>query len=123
LAAGLPFGGVIGIEFSRELHETVLRNLTRLTPQITRGGKIRSIHGDAAWFEPPKSNLVCYFYNPFEAPVMAAVAARLVAHHDEFGCRIIVIYVDPRHRQFFEKSGKFSIQYETPDTVVLTTPA
>lgn len=123
LAAGFPFEEVIGIEFSRELHETALRNLTRLTPEINHCGKVRSVHGDAALFEPPKSNLVCYFYNPFEAPVMAAVAARLVAHHDEFGYRIIVIYVDPQHREIFEKSGKFAIYYETADIVVLTTPA
>ena len=108
LAAGFPFEEVIGIEFSRELHEIALRNLARLTSEITRCGKVSSIHADAALFEPPKSNLVCYFYNPFGPPVMTAVAARLIAHHDQFGYRIIVIYVDPRHREIFEESGKFT---------------
>jgi SAM-dependent methyltransferase len=123
LAAGFPFEEVIGIEFSRELHETALRNLARLTPEITRCGKVSSIHADAALFEPPKSNLVCYFYNPFGPPVMAAVATRLIAHHDQFGYRIIVIYVDPQHREIFEESGKFRIYNEAGNTVVLTTAA
>ena len=123
LAAGFPFEEVIGIEFSRELRETALRNLTRLTPEITRCGKVSSIHADAAVFEPPKSNLVCSFYNPFGPPVMAAVAERLIAHHDQLGYRIIVIYVDPQHREIFEESGKFTIYNEAGNTVVLTTAA
>jgi len=54
---------------------------------------------------------------------MTAVAARLIAHHDQFGYRIIVIYVDPRHREIFEESGKFTIYNEAGNTVVLTTAA
>ena len=123
LAVGFPFEEVIGIEFSRELHETALRNLTRLTLEIARRGKVSSIHADAALFKPPKSNLVCYFYNPFGPPVMAAAAARLIAHHDQFGYRIIVIYVDPQHREIFEESGKFTIYNEAGNTVVLSTAA
>jgi hypothetical protein len=52
---------------------------------------------------------------------MAAVAARLMARHEEFGYRIIIIYVDPRHREIFEKTSKFVILDETTHTLVLTT--
>ena len=54
---------------------------------------------------------------------MAAVAERLIAHHDQLGYRIIVIYVDPQNREIFEKSGKFTIYNEAGNTVVLTTAA
>ena len=122
VAAGFPFKEVLGIEFSRELHEVAQQNIARLPPEITRCGVVRSIHGDAASFEPPKSDLVCYFYNPFERPIMAVVAARLMARHDQFGCRIIIIYVDPRHREIFEETGKFEILDQSPHFLVLTTP-
>jgi hypothetical protein len=119
VAAGLPFEKVIGIEFSRELHEAALRNLACLTPAITRCGTVTSIHVDAALFEPPKSNLLCYFYNPFSLPVMSAVAERLIALHKQYNYRIMIIYVDPRHREIFEESGKFTIFDETEDAVIL----
>ncbi|HWX33984.1 MAG TPA: class I SAM-dependent methyltransferase [Steroidobacteraceae bacterium] len=121
VAAGFPFKEVVGIEFSRELHEIALRNIARLPADLVRAGKVRSFHGDAALFEPPKSDLVCYFYNPFGAPVMGPVAERLVAHHEQNGYRVIIIYVDPRHRKIFEETGKFAILNETPQTLILTT--
>jgi len=121
VAAGFPFKEVVGIEFSRELHEIALQNIARIPAGLTRADTIRSIHGDAAAFEPPKSDLVCYFYHPFGPPVMAAVAARLGAHHAEDGYRIIIIYVDPRHREIFEQTQKFVVLDESPEILILTT--
>lgn len=121
VAAGVPFKEVIGIEFSRELHEAAIENIARLPPDAARAITVRSIHADAASFELPKSDLVCYLYNPFGPPVMAAVAERLVAHHEHLGFRVIIIYVDPRHRDIFEASGKFTILDDRPHTLVLTT--
>jgi hypothetical protein len=100
VAAGFPFKEVVGIEFSRELHEIALQNIARIPPALTRSDIIRSIHSDVTALEPPKSDLVCYFYNPFGPPVMAAVAARLAAHHTNYGYRSILsmsILVIVRH--------------------------
>jgi hypothetical protein len=122
VAAGFPFKEVIGIEFSRELHDVAERNISRLPPDVTLSGTVRSIYGDAGSFEPPPSDLVCYFYNPFGPPVMEAVAARLVAHRERFGYRIIVIYVDPRHPEIFEITGKFIVLDKSRHALVLSTP-
>jgi hypothetical protein len=70
VAASFPFKEVIGIEFSRELHEIALSNIARLPPDLSRAGKVSSIHCEASAFELPDSNLVCYFHNPFGPPVM-----------------------------------------------------
>jgi hypothetical protein len=123
IAAGFPFKEVVGIEFSRELHAVALQNIARLPPDVTRAGTVHSIHGDAASFEPPRSDLVCYFYNPFGAPIMEAVVGRLVGHHERYGYRVIVIYVDPRHPEIFEKTGKFVILDKAPNALILTTHA
>jgi hypothetical protein len=121
IAAGFPFKEVVGVEFSRELHEIAERNIARIPPEYSRAGALRSIHGNAATFELPKSDLVCYFYNPFGPPVITAVADRLAAHHHDYGYRIIIIYVDPRHREAFERTRKFVVFDETSGTLILTT--
>jgi SAM-dependent methyltransferase len=123
VAAAFPFKEVIGIEFSRELHEIALQNIARFPPGAIRAGAVRSICGDAASVEMPRSDLVCYFYNPFGAPVMKAVAARLIAHHQRFGHRIIVIYLHPRHRECFENTGEFTALNETSEALILSTRA
>ncbi len=120
IAGGLPFRAVIGIEFSRELHETAVQNISRFPPHLINAGSVASRCEDAVSFPLPSSNLVCYFHNPFGPPVLSKVVARLEAHRDS-GYRILVIYLDPRHREIFERTGKFAIFDETPSTLVLTT--
>ena len=119
IAAGLPFRAVIGVEFSRELHETAVQNISRFPSHLINAGTVTSRCGDAASFQLPPSNLVCYFHNPFGPPVLAEVVARLAAHRDS-GYRILAIYLDPRHREVFERTGKFAIFNETPSILVLT---
>ena len=124
VAAGFPFKEVIGIEFSRELHETALKNIARIMRDMIRYGEVTNPHCDAASFQPPKSNLVCYFYNPFEPPIMAAVAARLISHYEQSGSKIIVIYVDPRYRDISSRQEDFRCSMnETDDFVVLHAPS
>lgn len=121
VAAGFPFREVIGVEFSRELHEVALKNIARFPRSATHAGVVRSIHDDASAYEPPLSDLVCYFYNPFGPPIMERVATRLASLHVQYGYRIIIIYVDPRHPDIFEKTTKFAALAKSPDVVVLTT--
>jgi SAM-dependent methyltransferase len=123
VAAAFPFKEVIGIEFSRELHEIAVENIARFPTSAVRARAMRSICGDAASVEISQSDLVCYFYNPFGAPVMEAVAARLIAHHQRFGHRIIVIYLHPRHRECFDNTGNFVVLNETSEALILSTQA
>jgi SAM-dependent methyltransferase len=122
VAAGFPFKSVIGVEFSRELHEVAARNIAALPAQAVRAGAIETVHGDAGAFHPPHHNLVCYLYNPFGPPVIAEVARRLASHPDDHGGRVIVIYADPRHRAVFEETGKFTILDERPQVLTMATP-
>jgi hypothetical protein len=121
IAGEFPFNEVLGIEFSRELHEIALQNIARLPVSAARASKILSVHGDAALFELPKSDLVCYFYNPFGPPIITQVVARLVAHHEQYGYQIIIIYHDPQHREVFENTKKFATFEKSGNTLLLTT--
>ena len=121
IAAERPFREVIGIEFSRELHEIALRNISRLPRHLARAARVRSINSDAAEVGLPTGNLVCYFNNPFGPPIISRVVERLMAHHRDRGCHLLVVYVVPRHRALFERCGIFTILDETQDAVIFTT--
>jgi hypothetical protein len=119
IAAGFPFKAVLGIEFSQELHEIAVQNIARFPQNLITAGTLTSIREDASSFPLPPSDLVCYFHNPFGPPVLSEVVARLEAHC-EIGYRVLVVYLDPQHRDIFEQTGKFAVLDETPSTLILT---
>jgi len=112
IAAGRSFQAVVGVEFSRELHETAIRNIAQFPAELISAAMVTSLCGDAAFFSLPAANLVCYFHNPFGPPVLSQVVPRLEAHCAN-GYRVLVIYLDPRHREIIERSGKFAVLVET----------
>jgi hypothetical protein len=126
VAAQFPFREVIGVEFSRQLHEIALRNIAQFPADQLHCRSIRSTLEDATAFVLPPSDLVCYFYNPFGVEVLTGVVRRLAAHAGN-GYRVIVIYVKADHREVFDQSGVFTVMAESPKekwlpgAVVLTT--
>lgn len=121
IAATFPFKEVIGVEFSRELHETAIKNIARFPPNLIRSGAVRSVHSDAALFVLPASDLVCYFANPFGPPVLSQVVARLSSHTRRSGYWIIIIYMNPKHPEVFEQTRDFAVIDNSSDTLILTT--
>ena len=111
VAAEFDFSSVVGVEFCAALHETALANIAHLPAARRAGGRVRSVLGDATEFPLPQTDLVCFLYNPFGPPVIDAVAERLAAHCDA-GFRVFVIYINPRHRDVFERAGRFETIYE-----------
>jgi len=126
VAAQFPFKEVIGVEFSRQLHEIALRNIARFPSDQLHCCSIRSILEDATAFVLPPSDLVCYLYNSFESEVLTSVVQNLAAHAGN-GYRVIVIYMNPVHREVFDQNGIFTVIAESPEgkwlpgAVVLTT--
>lgn len=80
LAAERPYRQVIGVEISPALHEVAKENRDRYPRERLRSHDIRLVRADAATFTFPRGDLAVYLYNPFRAPVMEAVVARLAAH-------------------------------------------
>jgi len=93
-AAAYPFRKVIGVEFARELHETAQQNLLRHPAHLRRAG-VELYHGDAVEFPVPDGNLVLYFYEPFEAPVLAMVIARIRPALK--GRNVVVVHIRSRN--------------------------
>jgi SAM-dependent methyltransferase len=79
LAAQLPFRRIIGVEFSRQLHDVAATNVARLRangvlPALER---IELVWLDAAQFEFPAEPLVVHFFNPFFGSVLTQVLQNL----------------------------------------------
>ena len=120
IAAEYPFKQVIGVEFSPELNEIARQNIVRLPSSRKQAGDIVTLCCDAAEFDPPPGGLVCYFYNPFDAAVVGPIADRL-AGRAAADYRTIIIYVDPRHRDLFERTGAFKIVHDKSPLLLLST--
>ena len=92
LAAARNFKQIVGLEFSRELHETAEANVERFTKTVTGCRNIRPLHADVTRFDIPCGNSVLYFNNPFSEEVMAAVIRNIEKAHQQGQGTIYVLY-------------------------------
>jgi SAM-dependent methyltransferase len=92
LAAELPFRRIVGVEFSRSLHEVALRNIATLGRDAAR---VEAIHDDATSFEPPAGPLVLYFFHPFGAPVLREVLGCVRASIERVPRPVYVVLTGP----------------------------
>jgi SAM-dependent methyltransferase len=104
IASEFGFSKVIGIEFSPELVKAAHENITAFERLGSKKSDIEVILGDVCEYEIPAMRLVCYFYNPFQRPVMAHVVNKLTASIQAHRRDVYVIYVHPEHRNLFDKS-------------------
>jgi predicted RNA methylase len=100
IAHRLGFHPVTGVEFSPELAEIALQNLS------TCGIPGRVLCCDAADVDFP-SDCVIFMYNPFDSHVMEEVARKI----RESTSRIYVVYVNAKYADLFED---FQSIYQEP---------
>ncbi len=73
-ASRFPFLQIIGIEFSRELHDIALENIRHFSQDRgLRETPLRSICADVTTMDLPVTPLILYFWNPFGPPVLSKV--------------------------------------------------
>jgi SAM-dependent methyltransferase len=92
VASHYPFREVIGVEFSRELHQTAEDNIRRYQSPARRCKRVRSVCADAATFPLPDHDCVLYFNNPFAEPVFAQVLANVQAAYQRSHRKLFVLY-------------------------------
>jgi SAM-dependent methyltransferase len=104
VASEFAFRSIAGVEFSAPLHEIALCNIAKL-PAAKRA-RVRALLEDATQTILPAGDVVCYIYNSFGPPVLDAVVANMAAHK---GGELFVIYINPKHRDVFERDGRFAV--------------
>ncbi|HEU0224617.1 MAG TPA: class I SAM-dependent methyltransferase [Steroidobacteraceae bacterium] len=102
LAARHPFRRVVGVEMSAALHEVAAANVEAFGRGCRLAAPIELHCGDARDFPVPEGNLVAYFYNPFDESVLAEVWGKLHESLRQAPRSLVVIYVNPAHRQVFD---------------------
>lgn len=99
-AARFPFRRVIGVEFAAELHAIAKENVHKLEKSTDLRSPIELYCIDATEFAFPGGNLVCFFFNPFAAPVMGTVISNLersLIKEPRRECYLI--YINPTARE------------------------
>ena len=117
ISAALGFAKAIGVEFAPELHQVALANADRF---LAAGGASKPcdmVLGDAGSYVPPPGPLFAYIYNSFGPQILGEVLHRL-EQRAEAGDTVIVVYVNPRHREAFEDNGRWRIEADESDWVM-----
>lgn len=104
LLAGLhPFRKVVGLEFSRELHQEAVANIERLRAAGTlRCEDVQSIEADVLDYELPDGPCVLYTFNPFSAAVMGPLLERVAQSYRANPRPIYFIYYDSVDHALFD---------------------
>ena len=111
-ASRYPFRQIVGVEISPALAAIARDNARIFATRFAterRCRDLRVVRGDAATFRFPKGDLVVYLYNPFDAVVLARIAATLAHAPRE---RLAVLYHTPVERNVFEEHAAFELVAE-----------
>ncbi|NVO16281.1 MAG: hypothetical protein HXX10_19800 [Rhodoplanes sp.] len=100
-AARLPFARCIGVEFSATLQAEACDNIAAYPRDRLACRDLQVVHMNAADFVPPAGDLMLFFYNPFTATVLDAVADRIEAASQTGPRAIRIVYVNAARMALF----------------------
>jgi SAM-dependent methyltransferase len=119
MASRWPFKQIVGVEISPALHEVARENLAAFDPTLRRCRDVRLVRADAAGYAFPRGDLAVYLYNPFRAPVIAAITARMLTGPRR---RVTLLYHTPVERATVEASGGFELVADLGFGLIYRTP-
>ena len=96
VAAEWPFREVIGVEFSRLLHERAVANIGTFRSRHRRCGPVRPVHVNAVDFAFPDGPLVVYLFHPFGAATLQRVLDNLQASLRQQPRHVVVVLLWPK---------------------------
>jgi SAM-dependent methyltransferase len=109
LAADIGFGRVVGVEMFPTLCEAAEANRRRYGSKGGRADVIEIVCDDATRFALPDGDLYCYFYNPFDASIMAKVLANIEAAVIAKPITVTIGYANPVWHEVFDASVLFEL--------------
>ena len=124
VAAEFPFRGVVGVEFSKTLHEEALANLARYRHSSQHCRTIESVHANAMEYEFPEENLVVYMFNSFGPEVLGRMLKNLEHSLERKPRHVVVVMLWPENSELvagmpwmkeYRKTRRYHV-YETGDS-------
>lgn len=126
MASDYPFRRIVGVEYAPLLHQTAVRNIAAYRSPTQRCRDIVALEQDALDFAPPDGPLLCFFFNPFDAPTLRAVLYRLRAAAQHPVRPVYVVYVNLRDvaemASVFDGMGFFEPFVRTRRYLILASP-
>ena len=110
VAAHNGFNKVTGIDFSKALCAMAEENLQQ-TKKIFPSLNYSVINKDAATVEIPADTDCIFFFNPFDAFMMNAVAKNILLSYEKNPRTIDVVYLKPLYKKEFLDKGFKEIYY------------
>jgi hypothetical protein len=107
LATEFQFQAIVGVEFSEELHRIAQENITRFGAGRDVLSDVKTLYMDAAEYSLPNTPLVCYFCNPFGAPVFSQVIMNIENSFRSNPRDILIVYYNAKERHLFDESNWF----------------
>jgi SAM-dependent methyltransferase len=107
LATEFPFKKITGVEFSEKLHKIALDNISRFKSTISKCTDVESICMDVVDYPLPNECLVCYFFNPFDATVLAQVISNIQKSLLKNPREIFIVYCRPKEAHIIEQTECF----------------
>ena len=112
VASELGFREVGGVELDPGLATIAKANLESWAKTGKARCPVHVVEGDATEVDLPALPLLVYLYNPFRAPVVRALLARLNAHAGEKRGELDMIYLVPEQATEFETATAFAKLWE-----------
>ncbi len=112
LAAQYPFRRVIGVEMSQMLIDAAAANIAAYEKRAHLTAPIELVCADARQFRVPDGNIVAYFYNPFDEVILREVWDSLRRACASQRRSLVVMYVNPVHREVFDNAAELRCMSE-----------
>jgi hypothetical protein len=108
MAMEMGFRHVAGIELSGHLCGIAEANVVTFAAQHPGMSPAEIVAGDATAYRPSGRSILAYFYNPFDATIMAAVRDRLEETLADGAEAVTVIYANPEHEKVFRDAPRWA---------------
>ena len=112
VASEFPFRRIVGVEFSRPLHDIASRNARQYSSRGQRCKSITLIHGDAIEYEFGKAPTVVFMFNPFRPAVLVPVLRNLRDSIEERPRDALLIYAAPFFGELIERETQLRLVAE-----------
>jgi precorrin-6B methylase 2 len=108
VAAEHPFRQIIGVEYSRELHETAMRNIRTYRNPSQKCFNITPVRADATTFSVPEFPTICFMNNPYDEMLVAKTAKHVNQSIRLAPRPFFIIYINAYYTRPFDTTGGWS---------------
>lgn len=95
LAAGrFPFRRILGVEFSRPLHEQACENIRSYPKTHLASTDIQSVHANALEFDLPEGDWIAFMFNPASEDAIERIAQRIRSSCEESPRTVFLVFAN-----------------------------